>query len=229
MNRTKRPGAMGAVVLLLGIAARGFTAETIDVPKPAPNSPDEPRAAKLSLAKSAEFLDGVALTWTREKKCGTCHTNYPYLMSRPFLKGSEAAAPKEVRRFFEDRVANWDRADKAARPRWDAEVVATAATLAFNDAQTTGQLHPLTRKALDRMWTVQKADGGWIWLKCNGPPFEHDDYFGAAFAAVGAGVAPDGYAGTPAAREGLARLHRYFKENPPPDLHHRTWLLWASL
>jgi squalene-hopene/tetraprenyl-beta-curcumene cyclase len=52
---------------------------------------------------------------------------------------------KEVRRFFEDRVANWEK----AKPHWDTEVVATAVTLAFQDAQTTGKLHPLSRKALD--------------------------------------------------------------------------------
>ena len=36
-----------------------------------------------------------------------------------------------------------------------------AAVLAHNDAATTGKLHPLTHKALDRMWTVQREDGGW--------------------------------------------------------------------
>src|SRR5690349_312610 len=89
-----------------------------DLPRPAPNSPDEPLAENFSLEKSAQFLDGVALSWTRERKCGTCHTNYPYLMSRPFLKGPTPASD-EVRRFFEDRVANWDRDAKEARPRWD--------------------------------------------------------------------------------------------------------------
>ena len=50
---------------------------------------------------------------------------------------------------------------KEKGPRWDAEVVATAAALAFNDAATTGKLHDTTRQALDRMWTVQREDGGW--------------------------------------------------------------------
>jgi hypothetical protein len=27
----------------------------------------------------------------------------------------------------------------------------------------------------------------------------------------------------------VARLKGYLRKNPPPDLHHRTWLLWASL
>jgi squalene-hopene/tetraprenyl-beta-curcumene cyclase len=114
------------------------------------------------------------------------------------------------------------------RPRNPAEVVATAVTLAFHDAQTTGKLHPLSRRALDRMWTLQRADGAWEWEKCGWPPFEHDDYYGAALAAVGVGVAPDGYSRTAQAKEGMARLKRYFQKNPPPTLHHKAWLLWAS-
>ena len=134
----------------------------------------------------------------------------------------------EVRQFFETRVAHWDDEDKAARPRWDAEVVATAAALALNDAATTGRLHPLTRKALDRTWTLQKPAGGFDWLKCDWPPYEHDDYFGAVVAAIGAGHAPDGYVRSPAAQAGVARLRAYFAANPPPDIHHATMLLWAS-
>ena len=75
--------------------------------------------------------------------------------------------------------------------------------LAHNDAATTGKLHPLTRKALDRIWTVQSANGGWIWQKGNKPPSGIDDHYGTAMAIIGAGVAPGGYSSTPAARAGL--------------------------
>jgi squalene-hopene/tetraprenyl-beta-curcumene cyclase len=202
-----------------------------DFVKPQANSPDEPLAKEMSLAKTAEFLDNVAVVWTREKKCGTCHTNYPYLMARAALtaKGETPPGYREVRKFFEDRIANWDRGEKGDKPRWDAEVVATAVTLAINDAQTSGKLHPLTKQALDRMWTVQKKNGGWEWLKCNWPPFEHDDYYGAVFAAVGVSVAPEGYVQGESAKEGLARLKDYFQKTPAPDLHHKAYLLWASL
>jgi len=197
--------------------------------QPAPNSPTEARADKFSPARAAVFLDSVALNWTEQRKCGTCHTNYVYMMARPALREVPAPAMTKIRAFFENRVANWDnKSDKANKPRWDAEVVATAVTLAFNDSQTTGKLHPLTRQALDRMWTLQKADGAWNWLKCGWPPYEHDDYFGAVFAAVGVGFAPDGYARSPQAQTGLAKLRRYLQENAPPDLHHQTMLLWAS-
>ncbi|MFO0954388.1 MAG: prenyltransferase/squalene oxidase repeat-containing protein [Isosphaeraceae bacterium] len=200
-----------------------------DAPALPPNpSADEPVAPKLSLAKSAEMLDAVALDWTRKRQCGTCHTNYAYMISRPALKGHDESALKEIRGFFENRVAHWDDAEKAARPRWDAEVIATAVTLAINDSTTTGKLHPATRKALDRIWTLQKPDGSWSWLKCDWPPYEHDDYYGAVFAAVGVGAAPDGYAQSDAARLGLDRLKGFLKSTPAPDLHHKTFLLWAS-
>lgn len=199
-----------------------------EVAAPTPNSPDEGMAKAASLGKAAAFLDGVALDWTRKRKCGTCHTNYAYLVARPSLGKIDSTAMTEIRAFFENRVAHWDDAEKGAKPRWDTEVVATAAALALNDAGTTGKLHPLTRKALDRIWTLQKPDGSWDWLKCDWPPYEHDDYYGVAFAAVGVGHAPEGYAASDAAKTGLERIRAYLRKNPAPDLHHKTILLWAS-
>ncbi|HWE36934.1 MAG TPA: hypothetical protein VG406_10245 [Isosphaeraceae bacterium] len=191
-----------------------------------PNAPDEPFAKELSLAKAARFLDHASTSWTKKRQCGTCHTNYNYMIARPVL--GDRAAMAEVRAFFEGRVAHWDDPDKKAKPRWDTEVVATAAALALNDAATTGKLHPLTRKALDRIWTLQRPDGSWDWLKCDWPPYEHDDYYGAVFAALGVGSAPDGYAESGSAREGLNRLRHYLRTAKPPSLHHKGMLLWAS-
>src|SRR5262245_56036276 len=207
--------ALAAFVLALPAAAQT---------RPTPNKPGEPLLKEWSPQKAAEFLDGVGLNWTREKQCGTCHTNYPYLLGRAALPGPKSEAADEVRRFFEGRAANWDK----AKPRWDTEVVATASTLAIHDSLTTGKLHPVTKSALDRMWTLQRPDGSWNWLKCDWPPQEHDDYFGAAYAALGVGLAPDGYASGESARAGLEKLRNYFRTHQPPDLHHRTWLLWAS-
>ena len=60
--------------------------------KPAASSAKEPFAAALSLAKSGEFLDAATLAWTRDRKCGSCHTSYPYLMARPALGDPKAPA-----------------------------------------------------------------------------------------------------------------------------------------
>jgi squalene-hopene/tetraprenyl-beta-curcumene cyclase len=220
--------AAATVLAMSGRSSRGEgPAATPTLPPP--TSADEPMAPALSLDRAADYLDAVALDWTRKRQCGTCHTNYAYLLARPALgdKGKSAAAA-EIRAFFEDRVAHWDDDAKSAKPRWDTEVVATASALALNDAATTGTLHPLTRRALDRIWTLQKPDGSWDWLKCDWPPLEHDDYYGAVFAAVGVGSAPGGYAQSDAARPGLDRLRSYLKTHPAPDLHHKTFLLWAS-
>jgi squalene-hopene/tetraprenyl-beta-curcumene cyclase len=213
-------------VACLSTTAQAETPEQF--PKPAANSAEEPLAPSVSLTTAARFLDGVAVNWTRDRKCATCHTNVPYLFARGTLKDAPSEGPTIVRRFFEDRVAHWDDDAKSAKPRWDAEVVVVAVALAFHDAQTSGKLHPLTRKALDRMWTVQRPNGGWNWLKCTWPPFEHDDYFGAVFAAVGTAMAPEGYCQTEAAQQGLKKLKEYLAKTPPPSLHHKAWLLWAS-
>ena len=193
------------------------------VPKPAPTKPDEPLAKAYSPTKAAEYLDGVGVNWTRERKCVTCHTNMPYLTARPLLPGD--AGWKEVRAFLDKDVESWSNGGK---PRGDAYVVATAFALAFNDQQTTGKLSATGRAALDRMWASQRKSGEWNWLKCDWPPLEHDDYYGAALAALAVGYAPGDYAKTDKAVAGIAQLKAYFAKTPAPDLHHRAMLLWAS-
>jgi len=195
-----------------------------DTSIPAPTRPDEPMAKSFSPARAAAYIDGVGLAWTRDRKCATCHTNVPYMLARPKLSGGDSAPMKEVREFLEATVTKWEK----QKPKNDYEVVATAFALAGNDAATTGKLHPLTRTALDKVWTVQKADGSWKWPDCDWPPLEHDQFYGVAFVAVALALAPDVYAETPAARAGLKKMQGYMKTNPPTELHHRATLLWAS-
>lgn len=215
-------GGQDVLVMFKDLFIKG---DPVPQPKVQASDPKEPMAAKFSLARAVSYLDDVNLKWTRQRKCGSCHTNYPYLMFRSTLNDGDATAFAEIRDFFQGRAANWD----TAKPRWDTEVVATAVSLAIHDANSTGKLQDVTRKALDRMWTLQSASGAWSWLKCGWPPMEHDDYFGATYAALGVGLAPDDYAHAPSAQEGIKKLRGYFKKNAPPDLHHRTMLLWASL
>ena len=204
-------------------AALLFLVAPTEVPKPAPTKPDEPLAKNFSATKAGEYLDGVGVNWTRTHKCITCHTNMPYLTARPLLPGD--AGWKEVRAFLEKDVESWSAGGK---PRGDAYVVATAFALAFNDAQQTGKLHATTRAALDRMFDVQLKTGEWKWIKCDWPPLEHDDYYGATLAALAVGIAPDNYAQTDKAKAGIEKLKAYFAKTPPPDLHHTAMLLWAS-
>ena len=205
-----------------------WAAEPDQYPAPGPNSAEEPLAKVLSLEKAGTFLDRAVFAWTREQNCGSCHTSYPYLMARPAIGDAKAPALLEMRSFFEKRIAKWDSGGLPEGSEGTTEIVATAATLAFQDAQSTGKLHPLTRKALDKMWTVQKEDGAWDWNKHELPPLEYDEYFGAVYAAFGVGFAPEGYAKGESAKEGLARLRKYLQTNPAPWLHHKAWLLFAS-
>jgi squalene-hopene/tetraprenyl-beta-curcumene cyclase len=99
----------------------------------------------------------------------------------------------------------------------------------LNDAQSTGKLSDPARQALDLMWTVQRPDGGWKWPDCNYAPMEIDDHYGATLAALSVGLAPGGYAETPAARAGLEKLRSFFRSNPPKSLHHRAMLAWCSV
>ena len=191
---------------------------------PGENRRDEPLAEAFSLENAISFLDSAALNWQKQQKCFTCHTNYAHLYAQTATAAADPAA-REVRKFAEELIAQrWEQNG----PRWDAEVVATGAALAFNDAATTGQLHPLTRKALDRMFTVQREDGGFTWIKCDWPPMESDDHYGATLAAIAIGVAPDEYAKTDAAQRGMAKLREYLKNNPGPTLHHRAMVLWGD-
>jgi squalene-hopene/tetraprenyl-beta-curcumene cyclase len=214
------------VLLLLKTISATVQAEELNLensPAPTVNKPDETIAKEYSLDKATHFLDVASLDWTKSRKCFTCHTNYSYLMARPEI--GKAQAHQDVRTALETLV---EKTWPGNGPRWDAEVVMAAATLAINDAKTTGKLHPTTQKALDRMWTVQKEDGGFRWLTCGWPPFESDDHYGVTIALIGLGMAPGDYTQTEAAQKGIAGLKRYLADNPSPTLHHEAMVLWAS-
>lgn len=220
---------VGILAVFAGVVSAGEPATvepvTLDnVVDPAANAPEEPLAEEFSPARGKHFLDSASLAWQKKRDCMTCHTNYLYLMARPAL-GADDAAHQTVRKYAEDLVTTrW----KDKGPRWDAEVAMTAVVLAHNDAATTGSLHPATREALDKMWTVQRDDGGIDWIKCGWPPFENDDELGATMMALAASVAPENYSETPAAASGIEKLKSYFAATPMPTLHHRAMLLWAD-
>lgn len=199
-------------------------AETAIPAYPGPNAADEPLRKEFSLSAAASFLDAASADWGASRKCFTCHTNYSYLLVRPALQ-NDSPVHGDVRRQLEELVEQrWQKEG----PRWDAEVVMSATVLAMHDAATTGKLHVTTRKALDRMWTVQKEDGGFAWLKCDWPPMESDDHFGATMAVLGIAAAPENYRDTPQAKAGIDKLKKYLASNPPPTLHHKLMLLWGD-
>jgi squalene-hopene/tetraprenyl-beta-curcumene cyclase len=188
---------------------------------------DEPLASELSLSAAAKYLDAAALEWTRTRKCATCHTNVPYLMARPLLSNLYPE-PTEVRSKFEQWSDNWD--EQVPRGgQIPASAIALGATLAINDSLTSGKLHASTRRALARMWEMQREDGGWDWRVNDAPPMKSDEHYGVTFAAVAVGTLPAEYTQTAEARRGISRMRKYLKEHPPHSLHHRAMIGWASL
>lgn len=194
-----------------------------NVPPAGENRPDEPIRGEFSLDAAVRFLDVAALNWQKERKCFACHTDYAFLFTRPLV--SWKTPVQEAIRSKAEYLAEHPR-DVKYRVT---EAVMVASSLAQNDALTTGKLHPTTRRALDRMWTMQRADGGFDWMKYNQPPSEFDDHYGVTMAAIGVGAAPDDYAETPAAKAGLDKIREYLKNTPPTNLHQRAMLLLASL
>ncbi|MGB0645097.1 MAG: squalene--hopene cyclase, partial [Akkermansiaceae bacterium] len=71
----------------------------------------------------------------------------------------------EVRVFFENYfMERWEEGNTPPKHAYNPVVVGSA--LAFNDAQTSGELSDITRQTLDMMWKTQRTDGGWDWAKC---------------------------------------------------------------
>ena len=188
------------------------------------NLQKEPVREQFSAKAATRFLDVSILYWQKQRQCFTCHTNYPYLMARPLL-GVTDIAHRQVRAFAEKTVTEqWP----DTGPNFDAEVVSIAALLAFNDAYGSGRLHDVTRQALDRMWTLQRDDGGFKWIHDNTAPSELDDHYGVTIALIGVGAAPDSYADTPQAQTGVAKLRDYLAKHPTVYAHQSAMLLWAA-
>jgi|SRR5262245_48912149 len=213
------------VMLALSAGARGQTPAAPRPPdNPYPYAEHEATAERFSLAKSAEYLDGVARFWMQKNSCGACHANFAYVMARPLLGGNPAPLVDETRRFLEQRKP--DRPDFS----FDGEAVGIAFALAWDDARTSGKLQPTTRQALGRMWTLQRPEGMWCKMGCGRTlPAENDYHYTAILATLAAGIAPEGYARTAEARDGLTKLRRYFVKVPARDLHDEAMRLWASL
>jgi squalene-hopene/tetraprenyl-beta-curcumene cyclase len=224
------PGSIWLVAsLLLTPPARAAEPLTLETAPPPPTlAADEQLAAAFSLELAARSLDTTSLHWQRERKCAACHTLPPYLMARPLLS-AVSPEPPEVRRFFETIVEQKLEGEPALpKDGVSAVVMQTAAALAFHDRVTSGKLHPLTRQQLDKMWTLQRADGSWEWPLRDTPPIKSDEHYGVVIAALATSAAPENYAETEPARQGLAKIRKYLAAHPPRSLHQKGMLLWGA-
>jgi squalene-hopene/tetraprenyl-beta-curcumene cyclase len=108
--------------------------------------------------------------------------------------------------------------------------------LACDDART-GRLSADTVTAFEHMWAEQLTSGdsagAWSWLDFSLSPWESAaadaQYYGAALAAMAAGIAPENYQSRPQIQDSLRVLREYLaRRYPAQPLHNKLILLWAS-
>ena len=220
------------------------------------SNPEARDATTWSATAAAAYLDQRAewwMTWEpaardHETFCISCHTTLPYSLSRAALHmplGDEKPSSHE-QKLLENvakRVRLWSKvapyysnrvgSDKTVESR-GTEAVLNALILASRDARR-GRFSDDTRMALDNMWAAQQptgADAGaWPWLHFGLSPWEGTDsrYYGAALAALAAGMAPATYRSSAATQEHLQLLRGYLdREYLAQPLSNRVVLLWAS-
>lgn len=225
--------------IALGVAGCSRSKTTL------PNSWDS-QAAAAYLDRRMEWWIG----WKGARRdhgtfCVSCHTAVPYALARPTLR--EGSPGLDERKLIDDvtqRVRLWNQTqpfytDERSDPNKSAqsrgtEAVLNALILASDDARN-GRLGGDTRVALQNMWGVQHGSGddsgAWSWLDFDLAPWEMPEaqYYGAALAAMAAGVAPEHYQATPGIQADLGRLREYLEHHyEAQSLHNRLVLLWAS-
>lgn len=191
-----------------------------------PATADEPLVKEFSLERAARSLDASALDWKQRSRpwvavgCSQCHANLMYLVARPLL-AQIVPPPPDVRAQFESL------AERGGGMSYATAATVVGVPLAFHDRQTTGKLHPQTRKMLDLMLSRQRADGSWTNVGGGRNPVIND-YEETMLAALGIVNAPEGYAQTAAAQKALDGIRKYIKGRPAKKLYEKGMLLWAA-
>ena len=200
-----------------------LTAWAADKPAPA----NEPFLGQFSLPKATAYLDAGA--HAHEDKCFACHSTFTYFAARPVI-GTMTSTRRQTRQALEEFATKLagEKLSPRDTPQLRVSETVLAATVLAQDDAGLGKLSPPTRKALDRIWDLQRDDGGWNWIKHDEPPSGIDDHFGVTMAAIAVGTAPDHYADTPPARKGLEGIRRYLREHPAANMHQRAMLLLAA-
>ena len=210
----------------------------------------KPRAAAAYLDQRTEWWMG----WANAKRdhetfCVSCHTATPYAIARPALRralGEDAPSALETR--LADNVVKRVRMWKDVEPFYPdqtrgipktsesrgTEAILNALILSTRDAGTR-TLSDDTRRAFDNLWPLQfkagELSGAWAWLNFHYEPWEAErsPFYGATLAAVAIGIAPSGYAATPAIQDRVKALREYLRKgSETAHLFNRVNLLWAS-
>ncbi len=192
--------------------------------------------------RTVAYLNARAEKWRSEHGCISCHSAQPYLLAQSALNpGVPSATAIQYRQLIVDRLRHGDAAppwydssaEKAAESRSIESVMNASSLVAFDAASRAASLTPETRQALDRMMTLQEADGSWLPLNFSLQPWEARDsrLWTTATAAIALGSAADQYSASPSTDPGAQKVRAYLKSaslDSGLNLHDRLMLLWAE-
>jgi squalene-hopene/tetraprenyl-beta-curcumene cyclase len=221
----------------------------------AASKPSSSKPVVWNAAASAKYQDDREVYWQGwehaardpETQCVSCHTQVPYALSRPLLRGrlQEKGISAPEQKMLADigkRVSMWDEIEpfySDPEPTREPEArgtesVLNALILTCYDAEA-GHLTGTTKKAFDHVWDLQikqgTEQGSWTWLNFQNEPWESADsaYQGATFVALAVGMAPDAYQKSPSIQPQLALLRAYLKQHyVSQSMENKLVLLWAS-
>lgn len=243
---------MTSRLLLLVALGAGLSCNKAAGPSPASNGTSQPappatepapRPETAWRSSAADYLDQRVARWLADPpsvaniKCAmSCHTTFPAVLAHANLPADRTANIAMARTRFEDRLPSapgtavpfYGRDNNAKVTESHAtEAVLAATAFVLDDLARGDTIGVQAKEALERMWARQAADGAWPWLDFGLEPWEHEDAFGVAMAALAAGSIPADT--TPGQAEGIKQLRAYVKANlAAVPLHDQTALLWSS-
>jgi len=166
-----------------------------------------------------------------------------YMLARPVLR--RALGENEPTSYERDLLNGLQSRAEARNPReafarYTKEPVASQAmgvdtifAALFLSERNPGS--PQARTALDRLWSLQIADGpdagAWNWFELNLNPWEtaESPFFGATLAALAVAAAPADYRARPEIHKRIDALADYLRrEQTHQPLHNRLMLAWCS-
>jgi hypothetical protein len=206
---------------------------------------------------AARYLDDREVWWQgwdhakrdHGTRCVSCHTQAPYALSRPLLRGDLAESgpsPSEEAMLadVEKRVRAWDTmlpfysdekyGDGKEIESRNAESVLNVVILASYDAGKP-RLSERSRLAFDHAWALQSQTGpdagSWVWQNFAYTPWESKEsqYHWAALMAMAVARAPGNYRGDAKIAPNLDLLRGYLRSHyEAQPLVNKIVTLWAS-
>lgn len=226
-----------------GRAPAAATTSAPPVSTPEAQQGSEPITDVAWRSNAADYLDQRVGKWlagppsVANVKCAmSCHTSFPAVLAHASLPADRTANIAKARARFEARLPSeagtaipfYGRDDNAkVRESHATEAVLAATAFVLDDMARGNEVSLPAKEALERMWSQQGPDGAWEWLDFGLEPWEHQDAFGVAMAALAAGRIPADT--TPGQTEGVRKLRAYVQTNiEGVPLHDQVALLWAS-